>query len=514
MKRKSFIVLVDLLFVFSSFLLVGLISSTHIILVFRKYQIALPVFLLLWLAVSLLFNKFKLSKDDSSSSVIRRILFSNLTIAGLISVLLWLKIYEFSILFAISIILFSTCFEFLLFYAINSVFTSLKIEDENGLFVGFPASGFQPKNHQHGHSQVVISDDVSMVNLKNLQSVFKLIKDENGIEVHDFIYNYLQKSKKSIRIVSTTTRFNIYSLEKEKYGCIVNLQRINDIKRINKFFEAVNEKLYFEALFLGKAETYVSRKNRIFSRYIFPLNYFFYTLDFIIKRIWPKIPVINTIYFFLTRGHNRVISRAETLGRLYSCGFEVVEERFINDELYFVVKKIKVPFYPPNPTYGPLIRLNRIGKDGMSFNVFKMRTMHPYAEYLQEYVYRLNALQPGGKIKDDFRVTTVGKFMRKIWLDELPMLINVLRGEMKIVGVRPLSNHYFNLYSEELKQRRIKHKPGLIPPFYVDLPNTIEEIMASEMKYLEMHENKPFTTDFQYFFKALRNIFFRHARSH
>ncbi len=91
--------------------------------------------------------------------------------------------------------------------------------------------------------------------------------------------------------------------------------------------------------------------------------------------------------------------------------------------------------------------------------------MHPpYSEYIQQFVYEKNRLEKGGKFKDDFRVTTLGKFLRKFWLDELPMLINVLKGDIKIVGVRPLSSHYYNLYSEELKQYRIKFKPGLIPP--------------------------------------------------
>ena len=64
----------------------------------------------------------------------------------------------------------------------------------------------------------------------------------------------------------------------------------------------------------------------------------------------------------------------------------------------------------------------------------------------------------GGKFKDDFRVTTEGRFFRKFWLDELPMIINIFKGDMKIVGVRPLSSHYFNLYSEELKARML---PGI-----------------------------------------------------
>jgi len=181
--------------------------------------------------------------------------------------------------------------------------------------------------------------------------------------------------------------------------------------------------------------------------------------------------------------------------------------------LFFVVRKIKEPVFDFNPTYGPVIRLKRLGKNGKIISVYKLRTMHAYSEYLQGYIYERNKLQPGGKFKDDFRVTTLGRIFRKLWIDELPMLINLIRGDLKVVGVRPLSQHYFDLYTDELKEKRIKYKPGLIPPFYVDLPKTLTEIMDSEMRYLELYEKHPVLTDFRYFWKALWNIFFRHARS-
>jgi len=142
-----------------------------------------------------------------------------------------------------------------------------------------------------------------------------------------------------------------------------------------------------------------------------------------------------------------------------------------------------------------------------------MRTMHPYAEYIQDYVYRKHDLQEGGKFKNDFRISTVGRLMRKLWIDELPMMFNFLKGDMKIVGVRPLSKHYFSLYSKEHQERRIKYKPGLVPPFYVDNPKTLEEIQASEKKYFDLYDRHPWLTDFRYFFIAFYNIVFRHYRS-
>ena len=93
------------------------------------------------------------------------------------------------------------------------------------------------------------------------------------------------------------------------------------------------------------------------------------------------------------------------------------------------------------------------------------------------------------------------------------MLINWFRGDMKFVGVRPLSKHYFELYKEEVRQRRIKYKPGLIPPFYADMPEDLESIQASEMKYLDLYDKRPLITDCKYFWKSAWNILFRHARS-
>jgi lipopolysaccharide/colanic/teichoic acid biosynthesis glycosyltransferase len=103
--------------------------------------------------------------------------------------------------------------------------------------------------------------------------------------------------------------------------------------------------------------------------------------------------------------------------------------------------------------------------------------------------------------------------MRKCWIDELPMLINLFKGELKLVGVRPISRHYFSLYTKELQEKRINAKPGLLPPFYSDMPKTLEEIVDSELKYLHSYKKNPFSTDFRYFVSILNNIVFRKSRS-
>jgi lipopolysaccharide/colanic/teichoic acid biosynthesis glycosyltransferase len=93
------------------------------------------------------------------------------------------------------------------------------------------------------------------------------------------------------------------------------------------------------------------------------------------------------------------------------------------------------------------------------------------------------------------------------------MLINLAKGEMKIFGVRPLSRHYFSLYYDEMQERRTKYKPGLVPPYYVDLPETLDEIQHSEKKYLDAYDNHPLLTDITYLSKAFWNIVVRKKRS-
>lgn len=92
----------------------------------------------------------------------------------------------------------------------------------------------------------------------------------------------------------------------------------------------------------------------------------------------------------------------------------------------------------PGPAF---YRGERIGKDGKSFKIFKFRTMVPEAEKLGGPSTALN----------DPRLTKIGKFLRTYKLDELPQLINILKGEMSFVGPRPQVKEYVQLYNEEEK---------------------------------------------------------------
>lgn len=348
---------------------------------------------------------------------------------------------------------------------------------------------------------------------KNKVDLARLVQEQVGREAVEFLSKYVNIESPETFVVATTTRFNILKIPLEQYKTIVNLSKLNDIRWINKFLESVNSKLPIGGIYAGRVEPKVNRKKRILNILPPPFNWIHYTFDFLHKRVAPKVKWTKRIYFYLSKGKSRVLTRAETLGRLVSCGFEILCYKDINNYTWFVVKKTGEPHYDPNPSYGPIFKMRRVGKGGKIIQVYKFRTMHPYAEYLQDYVLKINGYSEIGKPAADFRMTTWGKFMRKYWLDELPQLINVLKGEMRLVGIRPLSKRFLSEYPDAIKKMRLKHKPGCIPPYVALLKQDVEEYIESERIYLLEKEKHPYTTDFKYFFKAIYNILTNKIRS-
>ena len=302
-------------------------------------------------------------------------------------------------------------------------------------------------------------------------------------------------------------------MEKDSESILYSSVSLNQMRYVNRFFISVNSTLKCDGEFVCWFNTSGVRKKIILDSAPLIFSYPIYVIDFICHRIFPKIHILKKIYFSATDGRRRVYPRSEVLGRLYSCGFKVIDERPIGTRYYVTSKKVQEPFDDSHPSYGPIIRLRRIGKNGKEFNVYKFRTMHAYSEYLQSYIYENNSLREGGKFANDYRVSSWGKIMRKYWLDELPMIINLIKRNMKLVGVRPLSNQYFCLYSPEMQELRTRVKPGLLPPFYFDMPKNLDEIQESERKYIEAYLKKPFRTDWRYFWGIIKNIMINKKRS-
>ena len=316
-----------------------------------------------------------------------------------------------------------------------------------------------------------------------------------------------------LAIVSTGEAFNIQNLEHSNYTCIINLKPMNSIRKLDRFLDTVNSRLVDDGLFLCSVETLEQRVQRLKEKFSPVVWYLIMVPDFIINRVIPRMKLTGGLWEFVTGGANPPFSRAEALGRLSRAGFAIKQEKFAGNMLCIKAERRSAPVPANENGYGMIISLPRIGRDGKTFKVYKLRTMHPYSEYIQDYVYGLYSIADGGKMKHDFRVTVWGRFARQVWLDELPMIVNILKGDIKLFGVRPLSNHYFGLYDDDIRDRRIQYKPGLLPPYYADLPTGLDAIQLSELRYFDSWDRNPLGTDIRYFARSMYNIFFRNARS-
>ena len=129
----------------------------------------------------------------------------------------------------------------------------------------------------------------------------------------------------------------------------------------------------------------------------------------------------------------------------------------------------------------------RVGKNGQLFDMYKFRSMVVNAEELKEKLANQNEMSgPMFKMKDDPRVTKVGKFIRKTSLDELPQLWNVLKGDMSLVGPRPSLPKEVKQF-EEWMYKRLTVKPGLTCYWQVSGRNNIdfEDWMKLDISYVE-----------------------------
>jgi lipopolysaccharide/colanic/teichoic acid biosynthesis glycosyltransferase len=151
----------------------------------------------------------------------------------------------------------------------------------------------------------------------------------------------------------------------------------------------------------------------------------------------------------------------------------------------------------------------RTGKNGKRFAMYKFRSMVPNAEELKKAYAHLNELQwPDFKITNDPRITPLGKILRKTSLDELPQLINVLRGEMSLVGPRPTSfgAETYKLWHTE----RLDVVPGLTGLWQVVGRGKIEfdDRLRMDIAYIE---RRGFWLDIVILIKTVTAVFKQHG---
>lgn len=358
--------------------------------------------------------------------------------------------------------------------------------------------------------------DITSVSDPDVLKVFNASHSIDRGQLWPWLKEHESEFSKSTLLVDTDDGDSLLQYADRHPDFIYSHRKLNLIRHLNTFLNRANEALEDGGYLMCHARTAMLKKELIKSSYPPVIAKLAYLVFYFWHRVCPKLRGTKWFYFLVTKGKNRTYHRVEVMGRLYRAGFEVVDEGFRYGEFFVLAEKKKAPIWDDEPSCGALIKLPRVTKDGAIIGVYKFRTMYAYSEYLQPYMYEHVGLQDGGKFADDYRVNGAGRYLRRFWLDELPMFINFFKGQLKLVGVRPLSRHYFSLYTPEMQALRTRVKPGLFPPFYYEAqtPKTVEEVQASEKRYIEAYLKAPFRTDWKYFWGSIANILFHRKRSY
>jgi exopolysaccharide biosynthesis polyprenyl glycosylphosphotransferase len=161
--------------------------------------------------------------------------------------------------------------------------------------------------------------------------------------------------------------------------------------------------------------------------------------------------------------------------------------------LPMLVIALLIKLTSPGPVF---FRQQRSGVNGVPFTIFKFRTMDTNAEQMKHELASMNEMTgPVFKITNDPRITPLGKWLRKWSLDELPQLFNVLRGEMSLVGPRPLPVDEVKRFSDLAHRRRLSVKPGLTCLWQIKGRNQISDFKEWVRLDLEYIDNWSFWLD-------------------
>ena len=147
----------------------------------------------------------------------------------------------------------------------------------------------------------------------------------------------------NFKIVSFEQILNVKTMDDHSLSLFINLHQLNDIRRLNEYFLELHRKLRNGGYFVGRAKTLHAYRRCVLKNYSKFTAELMYALHLIFFRIVPKLPFTREIYFAITKGRNRILSKSEVLGRLCFCGFEIISEEEVDYNVYFLVRKAKAP---------------------------------------------------------------------------------------------------------------------------------------------------------------------------
>ncbi len=171
----------------------------------------------------------------------------------------------------------------------------------------------------------------------------------------------------------------------------------------------------------------------------------------------------------------------------------------------FLLVAIAIKLTSPGPVF---FQQQRSGQNGAPFTLYKFRTMITNAEQLKHELEAMNEMSgPVFKVTNDPRITRMGKWLRRYSLDELPQLFNVLRGEMSLVGPRPLPVDEVRRFSDLAHRRRLSVKPGITCLWQISGRNQIKDFKDWVRLDLEYIDNWSLWLDLSILLRTIPAVF-------
>jgi lipopolysaccharide/colanic/teichoic acid biosynthesis glycosyltransferase len=336
----------------------------------------------------------------------------------------------------------------------------------------------------------VIEDDPAFFDEKHFQRMLRLERMRTERSKRPFLLLLLDLS----RLIETTQDIKIVD---EVKTSLIPLLREVDIRGWYHHNKIIGV-LFTEIALMDK--TFIDTAiHKIYDRFLERLNPHWINNIYISYHVFPEtnqelsagVPFNLNLYPDLTeKGLNRKLSLIIKKIIFDSAGSAIALLLF---SPLFLIIAAAIKATSPGPVF---FRQERVGLNGKAFLFYKFRSMTTnndplkHKEYITRYINQPNtaAIEPGiFKLTNDSRITTVGHFLRKTSFDELPQLINVLKGDMSLVGPRPPIPYECDLYHIWHRRRLLSAKPGITGMWQVmgRSRTTFDEMVRLDLKYLQ-----------------------------
>ena len=229
--------------------------------------------------------------------------------------------------------------------------------------------GFKSENAQEFLTADNSKNELGL--LDNQSILFKaLIEKEINLktELTTFILDSIQTENipsRKLTVLNNHLSKNIETLPDLSQQLLINNHKLNDCRRINEYLLSTYSKLETGGLLFGNIlplESLTLNLRKKMPHFLFLIILPFH---FFLHRVIPKLSFTKQLYFYITKGRNRVVSKSELLGRLAFCGYQLVNEIIIDGNFYFISKKKKTVSKENSPSYGPIVKLKKLRLERM-----------------------------------------------------------------------------------------------------------------------------------------------------